>query len=228
MNTKKNIAYVVLITACIMLFMLISSKKTSEQKTILEETQATSTTLTLVSFGDSLTAGYGVALSESYPSILEKRLQENGISVTILNMGVSGETTSMALERLNFVLQQNPDIVLLGLGANDMLRGLPPEQARANLETMVQFFQKNNTKVVLLGMEAVATNGASYRKEFNTIYPDLAKKYSLPLVPFFLDGVALNQSLNIDDGIHPNRAGYEKIVDKNILPILLPYLKKSK
>lgn len=227
MNTKKNLVIVVCIVIISVLFFLSSTKKnTQTQITKQPKIQVASTTFTIVSFGDSLTAGYGVALSESYPSILEKKLEENGIMTKVINMGVSGETSDIALERLEFVLKQNPDIILLGLGANDMLRSLPPEKIYKNLETMILFFKKNNKKIILLGMKSSATNGTIYRKSFDAIYSDLAKKYSLPIVPFFLEGVVLDQTLNISDGIHPNHAGYEKIVNENILPILLPYLKK--
>lgn len=227
MNTKKNLITLVCIVAISVVYFLFATDKATPHQVIKQpETQTASTTITIISFGDSLTAGYGVALSESYPSILEKKLNESGISATVLNMGVSGETSEIALERLEFVLKQNPDFILLGLGANDMLRSLPPKNTYKNLETMILFFKKNNKKIVLLGMKSSATNGRTYRNSFDAIYPDLSKKYSLPLVSFFLQGVALDKSLNINDGIHPNYGGYQKIVDENILPALLPYLKQ--
>lgn len=182
--------------------------------------------ITIAAFGDSLTAGYGVDLSESYPSILEMRLKEKGLSVNVLNMGVSGETTQGGKDRVSFILEQNPDIVLLGLGANDMLRSLPPAFVKGNLNAIIQELVAAKKKVVLLGMRSSVTNGAAYREEFDNIYKELAEQYDLTFVPFFLEGVALRPSLNINDGIHPNKAGYEKIVDENIMPILLPYLKK--
>ncbi len=182
--------------------------------------------LTIVAFGDSLTAGYGVDLSESYPYILDERLAQEKVSAKVINMGVSGETTQGGTERVSFVLEQEPDVVLLGLGANDMLRSLPPSLVRTNLDFIIKSLTDANKKVVLLGMKSSITNGSAYRQEFDVIYEDLAKKYDLALVPFFLEGVVLRSSLNTSDGIHPNKAGYEKIVDENILPILLPYLKK--
>lgn len=182
--------------------------------------------ITIAAFGDSLTAGYGVDLTESYPYVLEERLKSKGISVNIINMGVSGETSQGGLERTAFVLEQNPDVILLGLGANDMLRSLPPSFIKNNLEKIITDLLQGNKKVVLLGMKSSITNGATYRGEFDSIYKDLADKYNLPLVPFFLEGVALRPSLNIDDGIHPNKAGYEKIVDENIIPVILPLIKK--
>ena len=182
----------------------------------------------IVAFGDSLTAGYGVTLEESYPSILEMKLQEQGHAIEMVNMGVSGETSTAALERLEFVAQQNPEIVLLGIGANDMLRGMSPDDLLRNVERMVTFFQNKNITVVLLGMKSVASNGQVYEEKFNAVYPTIAQKYNTTLVPFFLENVVLNSSLNTSDGIHPNKQGYEKIVNENILPILLPVLTSRK
>lgn len=184
----------------------------------------------IAAFGDSLTAGYGVELENSYPAILEKQLKEQGVDATVINMGVSGETTQGGRERTGFVLDQKPDIVLLGLGGNDMLRTLPVKLTQDNLIFIIEELQKNQEKkpgIILLGMQSSITNGFAYTREFNAMYPSLAKKYSLPLVPFFLEGVALTQELNTADGIHPNKEGYIRIVNENIMPILLPYIKKN-
>ena len=183
--------------------------------------------LLIAAFGDSLTAGYGVDLQDSYPSLLEKKLEEQNISASVINMGVSGETTSGALERVQFILDQRPDIILLELGANDMLRSLPPSQINKNLESIIQSLTQQPQKIILLGMKSSGANGLSYSQEFNAIYPNLAKKYSHPLVPFFLNDVVLIAELNTKDGIHPNRLGYEKIINNNIMPVLLPYIKKN-
>lgn len=179
----------------------------------------------IVAFGDSLTAGYGVDLKDSYPSILESKLKEKKSSLSVINMGVSGETTSGGVDRVSFVIEQNPSLVLLGLGANDMLRASPPSLAKANLEIIIKALQTANIPVVLLGMQSAASNSQSYKKEFDAIYPDLAKQYKIPLVPFFLEGVALRPSLNTEDRIHPNRLGYEKIVTENLLPVITPLIK---
>lgn len=228
--TSRTIVYScigVLVIASALFFYFIYFKKDSPSPQRETATTTTKETVTIAAFGDSLTAGYGVDLTESYPYLLEKKLLEKNIKVNILNMGVSGETTQGGLDRVSFILEQNPDIILLGLGANDMLRSLPPSLVRDNLDAMLKTFTDANKKVVLLGMKSSITNGSAYRQEFDSIYEDLAKKYNVPLVPFFLSGVALRSSLNISDGIHPNKAGYEKIIDDNILPVLLPYLKKS-
>ena len=221
MKNTITIAGIIFILIAIF-FVYKSTTNTETEKNTIQKPTAPQSTLTIVAFGDSLTAGYGVSLGESYPTILEQKLHEQNISAKVINMGVSGETTDIALERLDFVNDQNPDIILLGLGANDMLRSLPPENTKANLEKMIVYFKEKNRKVVLLGMKSTATNGSAYRASFDAIYPDLAKKYSLPIVPFFLDGVVLRASFNTSDGIHPNKLGYQKIVSENILPVLLP------
>jgi acyl-CoA thioesterase I len=180
----------------------------------------------IISFGDSLTAGYGVSLEDAYPRILEGELLRSGRAVRVINMGVSGEATTGGLERVDFVLSQKPSLVLLGLGANDMLRASSPEIARANLDAIIIRLKNAGVDTILLGMRSVASNGDTYRADFDSIYPLLAQKHDIPLVPFFLEGVALDPTLNIPDGIHPNRAGYEKIVRDNIMPTLLPIIDK--
>lgn len=210
-------------------FVMTQKQEVTVRQSVVEDDSlvVTGNPFTIIAFGDSLTAGYGVELSESYPSILETKLQEANFQAKVINMGVSGETTSMALERITFIKEQMPDVVLLGIGANDMLRALPPEEAKKNIETIIKSFQEAGIPVVLLGMKSVATNGSAYRESFDGLYPTLAKEYDIPLVPFFLEDVVLNPTRNISDGIHPNKVGYEIIVEKNILPVLLPYLKQN-
>lgn len=179
----------------------------------------------IVAFGDSLTAGYGVNLDESYPAILEKYLKADNPNIEVINSGVSGETTTGGLDRVDFIISQNPQLVLLGLGANDMFRSTDPDITKANLEKMILKFKEKNIPVILLGMKAQASSGVIYRQKFNTIYVDLAKKYNILLVPFFLENVVLVKDLNIADGIHPNREGYEKIVKENVLPVVNKFLR---
>jgi len=199
-------------------------KNTSDNIKLTEKTN-TERPFILITFGDSLTAGYAVPLEESYPSLLEKELQKIYPTVNVINMGVSGETTSGGIERVSFVLAQKPSLVLLGIGANDMLRASSPALTKANLKIIIEEFKKQNIPLLLLGIQSVSSNGPLYNKEFNAIYSDLAKEYSLPLVPLFLDGIVLSPSFNTSDGIHPNKLGYEYIVKNNILPVLLPILK---
>lgn len=204
----------------------IFSTQKSSIKTVLPTdtfTQVASSTkvVTIVAFGDSLTAGYGVQLNESYPSQLEKELTTQGKNVRVINMGVSGETTTAGLDRVAFVLAQKPDLILLGLGANDMLRSSSPSIAKKNLKSILEQFKLAGTPVILLGMKSVSSNGELYTEEFDSIYPTLAKEYNVPLVPFFLEGVALDPTLNTSDGIHPNKKGYSIIIKNNVLPVLL-------
>jgi acyl-CoA thioesterase-1 len=208
-------------------FFTLSQNKKNETVSRLPsavETSTPKTAYTIVAFGDSLTAGYGVSLSESYPAQLEALLAKKYADIRVINMGVSGETTTGGLERVDFILQQKPSLVLLGLGANDMLRGTPPSTTKQNLTTIISRFQEADVPIVLLGMQSASSNGTTFTKEFDAIYPTLAASFSIPLVPFFLDGVALVPTLNTADGIHPNKDGYARIIEQNILPVTTPLL----
>lgn len=178
----------------------------------------------LLVFGDSLVAGYSLPPDAAYPAQLERALKARGITdVTVLNAGVSGDTTAAALARLDWALAEKPTHVLVELGANDMLRGLAPEQARANLEAIIIKLKQANLPVLLAGMLAAPNLGADYGRRFNPIYADLAQKHGLPLYPFFLDGVAGEASLNLADGIHPTREGIARIVERS-MPHILRFL----
>jgi acyl-CoA thioesterase-1 len=168
----------------------------------------------ILAFGDSLTAGFGLAPDEAFPVRLAARLKADGYDVEVANAGVSGDTTSGGLARIDWALAAHPDIVLLELGANDMLRGIDPKLVQANLDAMLARLTAAHIKVLLTGMKAPGNWGADYRQAFDGIYPALAKKYGVPLYPFFLDGVALDEKLNQADGLHPNKAGVEVIVTR--------------
>ncbi len=174
----------------------------------------------IIAFGDSLTAGLGVELSNAYPAKLESALNDLGIDAKVINMGISGDTTYGGVERVDFVISSKPDIVLLGLGANDMLQGLPLQDTKKNLDTIIKKLRENDIQVVLLGMNASINNGLQYKKDFEKIYEDLADKYDLVLMPFMLEDIALKRELNQSDGIHPTSAGYDIMV-KNMLPYVL-------
>lgn len=212
------------------LYYVVSRQQSPEKTKTPVETRAevpkSTKAITIVAFGDSLTAGYGVSLQESYPSQLEKELRTIGKNVRVLNMGVSGETTTAALDRVDFVLAQKPDIVLLGLGANDMLRSSSPSIAKNNLRIVLEKCKQARVQVILLGMKSVSSNGEVYAREFDAMYSSLAQEYNIPLVPFMLDGVVLDPTLNTSDGIHPNKEGYSIVIEKNILPVLLTTLEK--
>jgi len=168
----------------------------------------------ILAFGDSLTAGFGVAPDDAFPVQLAARLEADGYDVEVINAGISGDTTSGGLARLDWALVNHPDIVLLELGANDMLRGIDPKLAQSNLDAMLARLAAVHVKVLLIGMKTLGNWGADYRQAFDAIYPALAKKYGVPLYPFFLDGVALDEKLNQPDGLHPNRDGVAVIVSR--------------
>lgn len=171
----------------------------------------------VVVFGDSLYAGYNLGATEGFAPVLEKALTAKGIKAHVFNAGVSGDTSTDGLGRLGFVLDglpRKPDLLLLGLGGNDMLRGLGPERTRANLDAMLADLKKRGIPTMLTGMLASPNMGPDYAAGFNPIYPDLAKTYGVPLYPFFLDGVTGHRDLQLPDGIHPNAKGVEVIVDR--------------
>jgi acyl-CoA thioesterase I len=168
----------------------------------------------ILAFGDSLTAGFGVAANQSFPAQLAARLKADGYDVMVDNGGVSGDTTADGLARFDWTMGGHPDVVLLELGANDMLRGLAPARAAANLDAILAKLKAAKAKVLLLGMRAPANWGMDYQKSFDGIYPMLAEKYDVPLYPFFLDGVALDPNLNQADMLHPNPAGVAVIVGR--------------
>jgi acyl-CoA thioesterase-1 len=175
----------------------------------------------IIAFGDSLTAGLGLAQNEAFPARLEAALAARGIAARVENAGVSGDTTAGGRARLGWILgERTPDLVILELGANDALRGLPPEAARDNLEAMLALLKRRRIPVLLTGMIAPPNLGAGYGAAFNRLYPALAQKYAVPLYPFFLDGVAGKPALNQADGLHPTAAGVTVIV-KRIMPWVL-------
>lgn len=169
--------------------------------------------LKIVAFGDSLSAGYQLPATDAFPAVLEKRLRADGFDVKIANAGVSGDTSAGGLARLDWSVPEGTDLVILELGANDMLRGAPPAEAAKNLAGILERLQARKIAVVLAGMKSIANWGEAYRKEFEAIYPDLATRYGAPLYPFFLEGVSGDRTLTLADGMHPNTAGVGKIVE---------------
>jgi len=182
---------------------------------------------TIVALGDSLTAGLGVDPDESYPALLEKVLQEKGYTYRVVNAGVSGETSSGTLARVGWILTQNPDIVIVETGANDGLRGTPVTLLEDNLRQIVSLLQENDVAVLLAGMKMSLNLGADYVSQFNAVYPKVAAEMDVELIPFFLEGVAMKSHLNIEDGIHPNQAGYSVIVE-NLYPYLARVIESVK
>jgi len=176
----------------------------------------------VLAFGDSLTAGYGLAAGQSFPAQLQSSLRKQGLSVRVHNAGVSGETTAAGRARLNWVLTSlkvKPDLVILELGANDMLRALPPAQAKANLDAILTELKRRKIPVLFAGMRASFNNDKTYRAQFDGMYPALAKKHGVRFYPFFMDGVTGNRSLLLKDQLHPTAAGVAIIV-RRIQPMV--------
>jgi acyl-CoA thioesterase-1 len=181
--------------------------------------------VTIVAFGDSLTAGYGIAdASQHFHARLEQSLRVAGVDAKVVNAGVSGDTTSAGLARLDWSIPDGVDLVILELGANDALRGVQPGVTQANLDAMLAKLAARNIPVLLAGMLAPPNLGSQYGTLFNTIYPRLSEKFAVPLYPFFLDGVAAQQPLLQNDGMHPKPEGVDVIV-RNITPYVLWALK---
>ncbi|MEL6946065.1 MAG: arylesterase [Pseudomonadota bacterium] len=181
----------------------------------------------IVVFGDSLVAGYQLGAEESFPVRLQKALDARGIAAVIIGAGVSGDTTSGGLARLNWSVPDDVDGVILELGANDALRGLPPQTTRDNLNSMITQLKVRDIDVLLTGMLAPPNLGETYAAAFNPIYAQLAKKHDILLYPFFLDGVAAVPELNQRDGIHPTAEGIDVIVER-ILPLVETFIARLK
>ncbi len=178
----------------------------------------------LVGFGDSLMAGYQLPAEDAFPAQLERALRARGAEVIIANAGVSGDTTSGGLARLDWSVPDGTKGVILELGANDALRGIPPEQTEQNLDRMISGLKGRGMAVLLVGMLAPPNMGAAYGERFNGMYQRLAEKHQVPLYPFFLDGVVTHADLQLEDGMHPNSKGVAVMVDK-MLPSVQQFLK---
>ena len=174
----------------------------------------------IVLFGDSLMAGYGLPNEHHLSVVLEQRLKDQGKNIKVINGSVSGSTSSGGLNRAEWTLSEaNIDLMILSLGANDMLRGIKPIETKKNLEGIINIAQAKNIKVMLAGMIAPNSHSTEYKKNFDKIYPDISKKYNIPLIPFLLEGVALKPEYNLSDGMHPNKEGtliISKTIEKNI------------
>ena len=171
----------------------------------------------VLAFGDSLTAGYGLEPGLGFAPQLQATLRRHGIAARVADGGVSGDTTAAARARLGWTLdglKEKPDLVIVELGANDMLRSVPPAETRANLDVILIELRRRKLPVLLAGMRATRNSDPSYLKEFEAIYPELAAKYRVPLYPFFLDGVALVEGMSLPDGVHPNFRGMKVIVTR--------------
>ena len=202
---KRHIAPLVLVIAALFMGMSLHISRAEPDETVI------------VALGDSLIAGYGLTQVQSFPAQLEAALQARGQVVRVVNAGVSGDTASAALKRLDWALPEGASAAIVELGGNDALQGIPPEGTKAALAKIIEQLQDRGLKVLLAGMEAPRNMGQDYVAAFGAIYPDLAKRYDVLLYPFFLEGAALNAGLMQKDGIHPNGKGVAKIVE-NMLP----------
>jgi acyl-CoA thioesterase-1 len=173
----------------------------------------------VVALGDSLTAGYGLAADQSYPSLLQGRLRTAGLDVEVINAGVSGDTSAGGLRRVDWALDGDVKVLLVALGANDALRGLAVDELERNLAAIIERAQGRGIAVILAGMEAPPNLGSMYTVAFRRVYRSLSDRYDVPLLPFLLDGVAGNGGLNQSDGIHPNAEGTVKVAD-NLWPLV--------
>jgi acyl-CoA thioesterase-1 len=207
----------------ILFWSLAGCQQEPDQKRDTEE--QTGDMKTIVAVGDSLTAGYGLDESAGYPALLEKKLQAAGYNYQVVNGGVSGETTSGTLSRMEWIMTLEPDIIVLETGANDGLRGIDAQVAEKNIREILQFLKERDVVVLLAGMKMVWNMGPDYVAEFNSIYPKLAREFEVVFLPFFLEGVATESEYTLGDGIHPNAEGYEKITE-NIYPYVLEAIAK--
>src|SRR5262245_19562909 len=181
----------------------------------------------IVTFGDSLTAGFNIAQKDAFPVQLERALAAKGHEVEVINASVSGDTTAAALARFDWAVPEDVDAAIVELGGNDALRGLPPAQMQKNLDAIVRRLKDRGIQVLLAGMKAPRNLGDSYVAAFDAVYPELAKTHDLVLYPFFLEGVALKAKLNLSDGVHPNPDGVAVIV-QSILPSVEELLARVK
>jgi acyl-CoA thioesterase-1 len=219
MKTILTLLFFLVLTAC-------SDNEVAE--TAVKPSAKPIPTFRILALGDSLTEGLGVQQKLAYPAQLQEQLAKAGYeTIEVINAGLSGETTSGLKNRLNWVLKQKPDLTILCIGANDAMRGLPLELSTNNLDEIINTIQKSDSDLILAGMEIYDNLGKEYVAGFKDIYPKMVQKYSLAFIPFFLDGVAGDTTLNQADMIHPNSNGYEIIVKKNILPVVLDYLKNK-
>ncbi len=196
-----------------------TAEQTSTLAPTSQPTPTSENAITLLALGDSLTAGFGVDSADSYPAQLERKLQADGHDVRVINAGISGETTSGAVSRLDWILQTSPDIVIIETGGNDGLRGIDLTITQENIDTLAARFSEQGAIVIIAGMQIISNLGEEYASEFRAIYPAVADKYNALLIPFFLEGVAADPDLNQGDFIHPTAEGYTYIVD-NLYPIV--------
>ena len=211
---------------CLVLLLFgCGSEQESDKAKSIPADPAEEYTGTIVAVGNSLTAGYGVDETEAYPVLLETKLNDDGYRFKVINAGVSGETSSGTLSRIQWVISSlDPDIVILETGANDGLRGIKPELVKENLDSIVGILQENDIQVILAGMKILPNLGPEYTKAFAAVYLQIASSHEVAFIPFFLEAVAGEPGLNQSDRIHPTAEGYRRIVD-HIYPYVVEGVK---
>jgi acyl-CoA thioesterase-1 len=204
------------------------SKETTTEETQIQPEAEVGKKNMILFFGNSLTAGMGLEPAEAFPALIQNRLDSLGYDYEVVNAGLSGETTASGKNRINWVLDQDVDVFILELGANDGLRGIPIEETRKNLQDIISTVKEKNPgiKIVLAGMQIPPNMGEEYTTEFRNIFPELAEKNEVELIPFLLEGVAGDSELNQQDGIHPTAKGYE-IVANNVWSVLEEVVEKK-
>ncbi|NEW78307.1 MAG: arylesterase [Gelidibacter sp.] len=220
--------YILLFTLCVSCGESANQKEKSNSKDIIEteaKKQKTADQKVILFFGTSLTAGMGLDLNEAFPAVIQGKIDSLSLPFEVVNAGLSGETTASGKNRINWVLNQKIDVFVLELGANDGLRGVPLKETKSNLQAIIDVVKEKNpdTKIVLVGMEIPPNMGEAYTSEFRNLFPDLAKKNNLTLVPFLLQNVGGIKELNQPDGIHPTAEG-QIILANNVWKVLKPVL----
>lgn len=222
---------IILISLIIILFLVFLAfqfiLKEDDKTSSSFKQNTTENQYTIIAFGDSLTAGYGLPLNESYPAQLESKLQTEGYNIKVINAGVSGETSRGNLERAEFIKNQQADMVILGIGGNDALRALSVSEMKNNIEKTIQTLQsgEKKPKILILEMQSPLNAGLKYKNEFDNVYEDLSEKYDLPLVPFLVSSVFLKTELMLPDRIHPNKEGYARLIENYVYKEVIKNLK---
>ncbi len=205
----------------------VNEETTRPREDVGAVTQSPPPDLTILAFGDSLTEGFGVITEDNYPSQLSRKLAADGYNIEVINGGISGETTTSALSRVDWMLNSKPDIVIVETGPNDALRGIDLELTQANIDEIVARFSDSGAIIIVAGLQITQNLGAEYTSEFAAIYPAVAQKYDAILIPFVLEGVAADPDLNQPDFIHPTAAGYTIMVE-HIYPFVLEAVAAAK
>lgn len=232
--TKKISSFRLPLMFCYFLTLLLlgcgekKTKKDTEETSTTEErgkTEVKDSNKKILFFGDSLTAGYGLEVSQAFPALIQQKIDALGLDYTVINAGLSGETTASGKNRLEWVLEDDIDIVIIELGANDGLRGVPLTETESNLQSMVDTVQNTlpDAKIILAGMKIPPNMGPDYTSKFESIFPELAASENITLIPFLLENVAGIPELNQGDGIHPTVEG-QKLVANNVWDVLKPIL----